>query len=231
MQVNPTVPATRSRNFGLEPEARLAQAWVAAAEGSVSEAVGLARQAAEVAASQHQPAVEVLALHTAVCFGDRTVAEWLAQLTTQVDGPRAPAAAAHAAALAADDGAALQAASVQLEQIGALLLAADAAAQAAAVYTRQGRRGSAHTAATRAHHLAQACEGARTPALVAIAAPLSLTHREREIVTLAANGLSNREIAQRLVVSVRTVENHLYRACTKLGTTDRTELAALLHGH
>ncbi|MGH8917416.1 MAG: LuxR C-terminal-related transcriptional regulator, partial [Actinomycetes bacterium] len=214
----------------LEPEALLAQAWVAAAEGGISEAVALARQAAEVAASQHQPAMEVVALHTAVCFGDRTVADRLAQLATQVDGPRAGAAAAHAAALATDDAAALHAASVQLEQIGALLLAADAAAQAAAVHTRQGRRGSAHTAATRAHHLAQACEGARTPALAALAAPLPLTHREREIVTLAASGLSNRDIAQRLVISVRTVENHLYRATTKLGTTDRTELTALLHG-
>jgi DNA-binding NarL/FixJ family response regulator len=215
----------------LEPEVRLAGAWVAAAEGGISEAVTLARQAAEVAVSQHQSAVEVLALHTAVCFGDRTVPDRLAQLATQVDGPRAPAAAAHAAALAADDAAGLHGASVQLEQIGALLLAADAAAQAAAVYTRQDRRGSAHTAATRAHQLAHACEDARTPALAALAAPLPLTHREREIVTLAASGLPNREIAQRLVVSVRTVENHLYRAYPKLGTTDRAELTALLHGH
>jgi DNA-binding NarL/FixJ family response regulator len=215
----------------LEPEVRLAQAWVTAAEGGVSEAVALARQAAEVAASQPQPAMEVVALHTAVCFGDRTVADRLAGLATQVDGPRAPAAAAHAAALATDDGAALHAASVQLEQIGALLPAADAAAQAAATHTRQDRRGSAHAVTARAHQLAQACEGARTPALAAIVAPLPLTHREREIVTLAAGGLSNRQIAQRLLVSVRTVENHLYRACTKLGTTDRAELPALLHGH
>jgi DNA-binding CsgD family transcriptional regulator len=215
----------------LEPEALLAQAWVVAAEGSVSEAVTLARQAAERAASQDQPAVEVVALHTAVCFGDRTVADRLAQLVTQVDGPRAPAAAAHAAALAADDGAALHAASVQLEHMGTLLLAADAAAQAAAVYTSQGLRGSAQAATTRAHQLAQVCEGARTPALAALAAPLSLTHREHEIVTLAAGGLSNRQIAQRLVVSVRTVEGHLYRACAKLGASDRAELAALLHGH
>jgi DNA-binding NarL/FixJ family response regulator len=115
--------------------------------------------------------------------------------------------------------------------MGALLFAADAAAQAAAAYSRQGRRGSAHAAAAYAHRLAQACEGACTPALIAITAPLPLTPREREIVTLAAGGLSNRQIAQRLVVSVRTVENHLYRACAKLGTTDRTELAALLHDH
>ncbi len=218
-----------------EPEVLLAEAWVAAAEGSITEAVALAHRAAEVAASQPQPAVEVLALHTAVCFGDRTVADRLAQLATQVDGPRAPAAAAHAAALAADDGAALHAASVQLEQIGALLLAADAAAQAAAVHPRHDRRGAAKAATTRAHRLAQFCEGARTPALAAVAAPLPLplplTSREREIVTLAAGGLSNRQIAERLVVSVRTVEGHLYRASAKLGTTDRAELAALLHGH
>ncbi|MGH3945600.1 MAG: helix-turn-helix transcriptional regulator, partial [Pseudonocardiaceae bacterium] len=214
----------------LEPEVLLAQAWVAAAEGTVTEAVALARQAAEVAGSQHQPAVEVVALHTAVCFGDRTVAGRLAELATQVDGPRAPAAAAHAAALAADDGAALHAASLQLEQLGALLLAADASAQAAGAYTRHNLRGSAQAASTRAHRLADACEGARTPALATIAAPLPLTNREREIVTLAAGGLSNRQIAERLTVSVRTVEGHLYRACAKLGTSDRAELAALLRG-
>ncbi|MGQ0719058.1 MAG: LuxR C-terminal-related transcriptional regulator, partial [Pseudonocardiales bacterium] len=211
----------------LGPEVLLAEAWVAAAEGSISEAVALARQAAEVAVTQHQPAVEVVTLHTAVCFGDRTVADRLAALAAQLDGPRAGAAAAHAAALAADDGAALHAVSVQLEQMGALLLAADAAAQAAA-HTRHDRRGSAQAAATRAHRLAQACEGARTPALATLATPLPLTNREREIVTLAAGGLSNRQIADRLTVSVRTVEGHLYRACAKLGTSDRTGLAALV---
>jgi DNA-binding NarL/FixJ family response regulator len=212
----------------LDPEMMLSRAWVIAAEGALSEAVGLAHEAAEVAAAAGQCAREVLALQTAVCFGDRTVADRLAQLAAQVDGPRAPAAAAHAAALAADDAAALHVASVQLEQMGDLLVAADAAAQAATAHTRHGRRGSALAAAARAHQLAQACEGARTPALAAVA-PLPLTGREREIVTLAAEGLSNREIAQRLVVSVRTVEGHLYRACAKLGTS-RAQFAALLHG-
>ncbi|MGB9049838.1 MAG: helix-turn-helix transcriptional regulator, partial [Pseudonocardiaceae bacterium] len=126
--------------------------------------------------------------------------------------------------------AALHAASVQLEKMGALLLAADAAAQAAAGYVRRDLRGSAQAATTRAHQLAQACEGARTPALAALTTPLPLTQREREIVTLAASGLSNRQIADRLVVSVRTVEGHLYRACAKLGASDRAELAALLRG-
>lgn len=213
-----------------EPDVLLAHAWVTAAEGIISKAAALARKAADVATSQAQPAVEVVALHTAVCFGDRTAAERLAELAAQVNGPRGRAAAAHAIALAADDGTALQAASVQLEEMGALLLAADAAAQAAAAHTRHGLRGSATSAAARAHRLAQACEGARTPALAAVAAPLPLTGREREIVTLAADGLSNRDIANRLVLSVRTVEGHLYRACSKLGTSNRTDFAALLRG-
>jgi DNA-binding CsgD family transcriptional regulator len=212
----------------MDPEMMLARAWVVAAEGSVSEAVALTHQAAGLAAAAGQHAHEVLALQTAVCFGDRTVADRLAELAAQVDGPRAPAAAAHAAALAADDGAALHAVSVRLEQMGDLLAAADAAAQAAATHTHHGQRGSAQAAAARAHRLAQTCQGARTPALAAAAAPLPLTAREREIVTLAAQGLSNREIAQRLVVSVRTVEGHLYRAYAKLGTTSRAQLAALL---
>jgi DNA-binding NarL/FixJ family response regulator len=225
-------PAAEHPGFAhIKPELQLGRAWMAAADGCLSEAVALCRQAAQLAAAQDQPAVEVIAEHTAVCFGDRTVADRLAELASQVHGPRASAAAAHAAALAADDGAALHAASVQLEAMGALLLAADAAAQAAATHYRHGQRGSAQAATSRAHRLARACEGARTPALAALAAPLPLTAREREIVTLAANGLSNRQIADRLTVSVRTVEGHLYRACAKLGVSDRGELAPLVHGN
>jgi len=212
----------------LDPEIGVARAWVAAAEGAVSEAVTFAREAAAVAGGRGQLAHEVLALHTAVRFGDGTVADRLAELATQVNGPRAPAAAAHAAALVTTDGDALQAASVQLEQMGDLLAAADAAAHAVSAYQQRVAAGSAHAAAGRAHRLAQACQGARTPALIIVAAPLPLTRREREIITLAGQGLSNQQIADRLVLSVRTVEGHLYRAGAKLAITHRDQLAALL---
>ena len=221
----------RHPSFGfLAPEAALAQAWVAAAEGVLSEAVTLARRAAELAASQHLPAVEVYVLHTAVCFGDRGCAERLAELADAVDGPRAGVAAAHAAALADSDGSGLLVVSRRLEAIGALLLAADAAAQAAEAFKEGGQRGSANLAMSRAQGLAQRCEDAQTPALRTLHNPLPLTEREREIVTLAAGGLTNREIAARLVVSVRTVEGHLYRAAAKLGGVNRAELAAILNG-
>jgi DNA-binding NarL/FixJ family response regulator len=52
-----------------------------------------------------------------------------------------------------------------------------------------------------------------------------LSRREAEIAQLAARGLSNREIAERLFVSVRTVEGHLHRLYAKLGVSDRSELS------
>jgi len=58
---------------------------------------------------------------------------------------------------------------------------------------------------------------------------LPFTEREREIVLLIGQGLSNPDIANRLCVSTRTVEGHIYRAMKKTGTASREELAALLH--
>jgi DNA-binding CsgD family transcriptional regulator len=70
------------------------------------------------------------------------------------------------------------------------------------------------------------CEDVWSPLLAAVAmAPAELTRREREIVALAARGASNAEIAERLVLSVRTVESHLYRAMRKLGASTRQELS------
>jgi DNA-binding NarL/FixJ family response regulator len=52
-----------------------------------------------------------------------------------------------------------------------------------------------------------------------------LSRRELEVMRLVADGLTNREIAARLTVSVRTVEGHLYRAGHKLGVSERAGLA------
>jgi DNA-binding CsgD family transcriptional regulator len=55
-----------------------------------------------------------------------------------------------------------------------------------------------------------------------------LTAQELQIATLAAEGLSNREIGQRLYLSHRTVESHLYRVFPKLRVTSRSQLASML---
>lgn len=63
--------------------------------------------------------------------------------------------------------------------------------------------------------------------------PRHLTSRELEIVRLVVNGLSNREIADRLTLSRRTVEAHVATALAKTETRTRTQLAvyALRIGH
>ena len=63
---------------------------------------------------------------------------------------------------------------------------------------------------------------------IAAAPTVHLTRREQDIVELAVQGLTDREIAQRLMVSVRTVEGHLYRTYVKLGVRSRDELSTAL---
>ena len=69
---------------------------------------------------------------------------------------------------------------------------------------------------------------ASTLALERAAERSPLTSREQEIVVLIGEGLSNRALAERLSVSVRTIEGHIYRAMAKTGAADREDLAAML---
>jgi DNA-binding NarL/FixJ family response regulator/DNA replicative helicase MCM subunit Mcm2 (Cdc46/Mcm family) len=210
------------------PQLRIAESWLAAAEGNVSGAIVLALDAARLARESGQQAIEMLALHDAVRFGDQSCLSRLVGVANATGGRLATALAAHAAAVTDRNADAIYAAAQQLEQIGALLSAADAAAQAAVAYQAAGERRRAGEAGGTANRLAAACGGLRTPALDLAGSPLPLTVREREMANLVAAGLSNRDIADRLTVSVRTVEGHLYRACTKLDCTDRDQLAAVI---
>ncbi|MFF0492653.1 LuxR C-terminal-related transcriptional regulator [Nocardia sp. NPDC004068] len=211
-----------------EPQRLLAQAWLAAASAGRHSAVELARKAATTARSAGQYALEAEALHHATRFGDRTDAARLATLANRVQGPIAGIYARHAAAVGNTDPGALAAVSAEFEGVGLLLSAADAAAQAVPIHDRAGRRRLSAEAAARALQLAARCDGAATPAITAAAQPLPITAREREITAHVARGLSNREIAERLGVSVRTVEGHIYRACTKLDAEDRDQLAKIV---
>jgi predicted ATPase/DNA-binding CsgD family transcriptional regulator len=62
------------------------------------------------------------------------------------------------------------------------------------------------------------------------AADLGLTRREREVAALIAQGLSNKDIATRLVVAQRTAEGHVENILSKLGFTSRTQVASWLAG-
>jgi DNA-binding CsgD family transcriptional regulator len=127
--------------------------------------------------------------------------------------------------VAARDGAELLAAADEFAAIGALRYGLEAAVGAAGAYQRAGDRDGARRAAARAHELHQPDQGTPAPAFDGLdLSAVTLTKREAQLVALAREGLSNAEIADRLVVSVRTVESHLYRAMNKLGVSDRREL-------
>jgi DNA-binding NarL/FixJ family response regulator len=60
--------------------------------------------------------------------------------------------------------------------------------------------------------------------------PAGLTARQAEVLALLGEGLTNAEIAERLVVSPRTAEHHVAAVLTKLGASSRREAARLASG-
>jgi DNA-binding CsgD family transcriptional regulator len=208
----------------------IAEAWTCAAEGATSQAISILRETAAKECERGRPAWEVVLLQTATQFGDHTTAARLAELARIVDGPRAPVAAAHAAALASGNGDALADASRRYQAFGDRIAAADAAAHAVKAYQRAGLRGAAMSASTTAKRLAAECRGAETPALKTLTWSQPFTARQTEIISLAAQGLSNKEIAHRLTMSIRSIEGHLFRASQRVGANSRDQLISILQG-
>ena len=127
---------------------------------------------------------------------------------------------------------------------GARLERARALCDLGAALRRDNRRRDARTPLGESLALASACgaealatrardellaAGGR-PRRTALRGPDSLTASERRVAELAAAGRANREIAQELVVTVRTVEFHLSRAYAKLGVRSRAALPEALRG-
>jgi DNA-binding CsgD family transcriptional regulator len=206
----------------------LARPWEAAARGERSTAVALAMDLAEQAQARGQVTFQLQALHDVARLGEADrVVSGLREAAAAVEGQLAPLYVSHAAALDAHDGPALDQIARGFAALGLNLLAAEAASEAARAHQTDGRRTAAAAAATMATTLTAQCEGARTPALELLQ-PHDLTPRELEIATMAAHGLSSKAIAERLVVSVRTVDNTLHQVYAKFAVSNRAALRPLL---
>ena len=220
-------PARGTRNFEVALE--LTRAWTAAAGGELSRACAQALAAADRAESLGQDGFAIQALHAVIRFGGpASAAERLSRLAGRAEGPYPHTAAAHVVSLLQGDGEALLEVAERFGAQDALLLATEAADAAAVAFRKRGREASARAAAQRAAAFLGECEGARPPTLVGERVVDELTAREREVALLAAGGLTSREIADRLVVSIRTVDNHLQRAYRKLGISRREDLTTLV---
>jgi DNA-binding CsgD family transcriptional regulator len=212
-----------------DPELRSARVWIAVAEGDTAGGRASALEDAAAHLESGRLIAAARSLHDVARLGAPELAvERLSELASATDADVVALFAAHASALADADGARLSSVAERFEELGCLLWAAETYAGAAAAFEAEGRAASARSASSRAGNVLARCEGAGTPALAGTTVGWSLTRRERDVALLAAQGLANREIADRLVLSVRTVESHLAQTYRKLGVGDRKALAEML---
>jgi DNA-binding NarL/FixJ family response regulator len=215
---------TRPRPLSRPAYIARAEAWVACGRNPAAGAAQALEDAERFAAEM--PGLAALLAYDALLAGAPP-----ARASAALDGFAArctarlvSAYAAHAGALARRDGAALLDAAEAFAAIGTPRYAAGAATHAAEVFLDAGRRDSARRAAERARALHEPGHGASPPRVDGLdGTATALTARERQLVALARQGLTNADIADRLVLSVRTVETHIYRAMQKLGINDRRD--------
>ncbi|MFD0165442.1 LuxR C-terminal-related transcriptional regulator [Streptomyces decoyicus] len=209
---------------------QLATAWHTAAHGATEEAQQVLAEAAGQAREAGMSSYESWLLADAARLGAAVeVSGRLAELAADGDSPLAGLRARFAAALAADDHRRLREVAQRSEELSADMMGAEAATEASAAAERAGDPRAAAAAAVLARRLLDRCGAERVTApRVRVAEVRPLTGRERHVARLAADGLTSQEIAARLVLSARTVDNHLQRAYAKLGVTSRGELACLM---
>lgn len=204
----------------------LAEAWILVMSGRTQRAARRSAAAARAAlVAQHAP-LAMFAAHDAARFGHPSVAlPVLVDAATVVEGELVHLLVAHAEAIVDGDPDALLELAGRLPAAGFTVSAAECAATAARLLDAAGKSQASTEARRLAARLIEPFGDIRTPGLGTLTV---LTPREREIGELAAQRRRNREIADTLGISVRTVDNHLASVYRKLGVGGRDELAVLL---
>ena len=205
----------------------IARAWVAVGRGDRAAAADALGTAVERTAQLGQWTNLAEAWHEAARLDLLKLMPGEMSFPDQL-GRLAHARVAFVRARRAADAAAMEAAAEGLAALGALVYAAEAAAAAAVLHRRDGAAKDATRLDGLAGTLLVRAGGASTPLLASRSGAGPLSTREAEIARLASSGLTNRQVAEQLVVSERTVENHLYRVFIKLGISARDELAEAL---
>ncbi len=209
---------------GVTPWIARGRAWakLAAAEPPLAQAILLEAAAGLAWAPMYDADLRYEAMRAGKPA--RELAPDLRRLRQRCNAPITSAYAEHTTARAESNARGMLQAAESFAAIGATRYASEAAAHAAAAFAAEGRQDSARRAAARSRELQPSGQGAGLLRIEGIDdAAIELTPREAQMVELAARGLTNAEIADRLVLSKRTVETHIYRAMRKLGINDRRE--------
>lgn len=208
----------------------LAAVVVAAHSGNDDAATRAAAELAERATAAGRAGLALGALHLFARAGSpANAARLLRTLDLGASTGAATLRMRHIGALDRGDRDALARVAAKFAKLGWRPLAAEAAAQAQDESHRSGgRRWNGQAAAELANILAgypgKLPSWVYTPERPGVDVSPILTPREREVAAYAAEGLTNQEIADQLVISIRTVENHLQRTYTKLGINTRSSL-------
>ncbi|MGA7206829.1 MAG: helix-turn-helix transcriptional regulator [Specibacter sp.] len=131
-------------------------------------------------------------------------------------------------ALRSQDPVTLDRASTTAVEYGFELVAVELATQAQKRFNDGGKVHRSRKTASKVVSMREQLPGLASPAFTSIDRP-KMTRREHEIASLVAKGESNNAIAERLNVSLRTVEGHLYRTFIKLDLQSREQLARLMN--
>lgn len=187
------------------------------------------RDAADLAEARSKHSYVTRALDELARFGWADEAAPRARAIADVADPEWASAhgiARHAEAAAAGDPAALAEVADEYASWGWLLRAAEICAAASALRGAAGDGAEAYRQDLRSRGFQAEVEGANSLLLRQRRALLS--DRLDEIAQMAGEGMSNVEIATSLVLSRRTVENHLHRVYSELGLDGRPELVAIV---
>ena len=202
--------------------------WLLAARGLTHQAVEAALADAARAEAQGRLLWCLVALHQGVRFGHADlVLPRLLAIGDRVGGHLPTVYLGHAQAAAQQDPVGLAEAAARYQELGMHLAQAEALTQAAHAHELAHRCRAAKALRTRALLAVDRCDGAGTPLLATLTRADALTPRQREIAELAWSGLSSRQIADRLSISPRTVDNTLGHTYRKLDICRREELGAL----
>lgn len=204
-------------------------AWHHAADGDVEGARALLRRARDRARANRSHPYGAAAWHDLSRLGtaeDRAeAATALAELAAASSSPLVDAHATEARALADGTVAGLVTAGTAYEEMGALVDAVECWAEVSRRTTDERQHADA---CRRVTELRARCEDLSTPLLDDVGDRSPLTDREAEIVALVVAGAARQQIADQLVLSIRTVDSHLQRVYRKLGVRGRDEMVAVL---
>ena len=184
------------------------------------ELVGTAADGEEAVAlaARHDPDVVLMDLRMPRCDG----IEAIRRLAARGDRPRAIALTTYA-----DDASVLGA----LRAGARGYLTKDAGAEEIQAAVQAVARGEAALDPAVQHHVVAALAGGAAPVAAEPELPDGLTPREAEVLSLIATGLSNAEIAERLVVSAATVKSHVNHIFAKASVRDRAQAVTYAYRH